>query len=50
MKRLLGLENELYYVNEGTVNKYAMGFVIPVPTRYDSMKGGCRIIKPVCAN
>ena len=34
MKRLLGLENELYYVTEGRVNKYAMGFVIPVPTRY----------------
>lgn len=34
MKRLLGLENELYYVAEGRVNKYAMGFVIPVPTRY----------------
>jgi len=32
MKRLLGLENELYYVTEGRVNKYAMGFVIPVPT------------------
>ena len=32
MKRLLGLEKELYYVRDGTINKYAMGFVIPVPS------------------
>ena len=32
MERLLGLEKELYYVRDDTVNKYAMGFVIPVPS------------------
>ena len=37
MKRLLGLENELYYVTDGTVNKYAMGFVIPVPSSVSSL-------------
>lgn len=37
MKRLLGLEKELYYVRDGTINKYAMGFVIPVPTSVTSL-------------
>jgi RYK receptor-like tyrosine kinase len=37
MKRLLGLENELYYVQDGTVNKYALGFVIPVPTSVSAL-------------
>lgn len=32
MKRLLGLEKELFYVRDGTVNKYALGFLIPVPS------------------
>ncbi|XP_044012542.1 tyrosine-protein kinase Drl isoform X2 [Aphidius gifuensis] len=29
--KLMGLEAELYYVREGIVNAYAMGFVVPVP-------------------
>jgi len=37
MKRLLGLEKELYYVRDGTINKYAMGFVIPVPSTVTSL-------------
>jgi len=37
MKRLLGLEKELYYVRDGTINKYAMGFVIPVPSSVTSL-------------
>ena len=37
MKRLLGLENELFYVTEGRVNKYAMGFVIPVPSTVSAL-------------
>jgi len=26
-----GLDGELFYVREGTVNEYAMKFVVPVP-------------------
>jgi len=37
MKKLLGLGNELYYVRDGTVNKYAMGFVIRVPSSVSSL-------------
>lgn len=37
MKKLLGLGNELYYVRDGTINKYAMGFVIPVPSSVTSL-------------
>ena len=37
MKRLLGLENELSYVTDGRVNKYAMGFVIPVPSTVSAL-------------
>ena len=37
MKRLLGLENELFYVTDGRVNKYAMGFVIPVPSTVSAL-------------
>jgi len=37
MKRLLGLEKELYYVRDGTINKYAMQFVIPVPSSVTSL-------------
>jgi len=35
VKRLLGLDNELYYVRDGTVNQYAIGFVIPIPSWVD---------------
>ena len=38
MKRLLGLEKELFYVRDGTVNKYALGFLIPVPSYVDSLE------------
>ena len=37
MERLLGLEKELYYVRDDTVNKYAMGFVIPVRSSVASL-------------
>lgn len=33
----MGLENELFYVTEGRVNKYAMGFVIPVPSTVSAL-------------
>ncbi|XP_023348429.1 tyrosine-protein kinase Dnt [Eurytemora carolleeae] len=35
VKRLLGLENELYYIREGNINQYAIGFVIPLPSHVD---------------
>lgn len=38
MKKLLGLEKELFYVRDGTVNKYALGFLIPVPTYVNSLE------------
>ena len=38
MKKLLGLEKELYYVRDGTINKYAMGFLIPVPSYVNSLQ------------
>ena len=38
MKRLLGLEKELFYVRDGTVNKYALGFLIPVPSYVESLE------------
>jgi len=37
VKRLLGLENELYYVRDGTINQYAIGFVIPIPSWIDKL-------------
>ena len=38
MKKLLGLEKELFYVRDGTINKYAMGFLIPVPSYVSSLQ------------
>ena len=38
MKKLLGLEKELFYVRDGIVNKYALGFLIPVPTYVNSLE------------
>ena len=38
MKKLLGLEKELYYVRDGSVNKYALGFLIPVPSYVNSLE------------
>ena len=38
MKKLLGLEKELFYVRDGTVNKYALGFLIPVPKYVNSLE------------
>jgi len=38
MKKLLGLEKELFYVRDGTINKYAMGFLIPVPSYVNSLQ------------
>jgi RYK receptor-like tyrosine kinase len=35
VKRLLGLDNELYYIREGNINQYAIGFVIPIPSLVD---------------
>ena len=37
-KRLLGLEKELFYVRDGTINKYALGFLIPVPSNVSSLE------------
>ena len=38
MKKLLGLEKELFYVRDGALNKYAMGFLIPVPSYVNSLQ------------
>jgi len=38
MKRLWGLEKELFYVRDGTINKYALGFLIPVPSYVNSLE------------
>ena len=39
MKRLIGLKKELFYfyVREVTINKYVMGFVIPIPSSVTSL-------------
>ncbi|KAL3290181.1 hypothetical protein HHI36_023541 [Cryptolaemus montrouzieri] len=38
VQRLLGLEAELYYVRDGSVNQYALNFVVPVPSKIDSLQ------------
>ncbi|CAH1377716.1 unnamed protein product [Tenebrio molitor] len=38
VQRLLGLDAELYYVREGVINNYALNFVVPVPSKLDSLQ------------
>ncbi|XP_030756297.1 tyrosine-protein kinase Drl-like [Sitophilus oryzae] len=38
MSRLLGINTELYYVNKGVVNDYAINFVVLVPKDVDTIK------------
>jgi RYK receptor-like tyrosine kinase len=35
---IAGLEAELFYVREGTINNYAMQFVVPVPQTVEDLK------------
>jgi len=37
VKKLLGLDKELFYVRDGTINKYALGFVVPVPSEVEAL-------------
>jgi hypothetical protein len=34
----VGLDAELYYVREGVINNYALNFVVPVPSKLDSLQ------------
>ncbi|XP_055686405.1 tyrosine-protein kinase Drl isoform X1 [Lutzomyia longipalpis] len=38
MKKLMGLDAELFYVHEGVVNTYAMLFVVPVPANVNDLE------------
>ncbi|XP_058799333.1 tyrosine-protein kinase Dnt-like [Phymastichus coffea] len=38
VKKLLGLDAELYYVREGLINTYAMNFVVPVAATIDDLE------------
>ncbi|KAM9832500.1 tyrosine-protein kinase RYK [Neosynchiropus ocellatus] len=37
VKKLLGLDAELYYVRDGVVNHYALSFILPVPSETNSL-------------
>lgn len=37
VRKLLGLEAELYYVRDGVVNEYALHFIVPVHAEIDSL-------------
>lgn len=37
VKQLLGVTSQLWYVHNGTVNKYALGYVVVVPPQVDSL-------------
>ncbi|XP_062853297.1 tyrosine-protein kinase RYK isoform X2 [Trichomycterus rosablanca] len=37
VKKLLGLDAELYYVRDGVVNHYALYFILPVPSKTNSL-------------
>ena len=47
VRRLLGLENELFYVRDGTINQYAIGFVIPIPTSVDILNFSWYLSSPI---
>ncbi|XP_021931204.1 tyrosine-protein kinase Dnt-like isoform X1 [Zootermopsis nevadensis] len=38
VRKLLGLQAELFYVREGVVNTYAMNFVVPVPAHISELE------------
>ncbi|XP_021921225.1 tyrosine-protein kinase Dnt [Zootermopsis nevadensis] len=37
VRRLLGLQAELFYVREGVINEYALNFVVPVPAHISDL-------------
>ncbi|KAI1889302.1 hypothetical protein AGOR_G00177790 [Albula goreensis] len=37
VKKLLGLDAELYYVRDDVVNEYALSFILPVPSEINSL-------------
>ncbi|KAJ8923848.1 hypothetical protein NQ315_010430 [Exocentrus adspersus] len=37
VQRLLGLAAELYYIRNGNINNYALNFVVPIPSKIDSL-------------
>ncbi|XP_068239049.1 tyrosine-protein kinase RYK-like isoform X1 [Palaemon carinicauda] len=37
VKQLLGVSSQLWYVHNGTVNKYALGYVVVVPPQVDTL-------------
>nr|XP_045619695.1 tyrosine-protein kinase Dnt-like [Procambarus clarkii] len=37
VKQLLGVSSQLWYVHNGTVNKYALGYVVVVPNQVNSL-------------
>lgn len=37
VKKLLGVSSQLWYVHNGTVNKYALGYVVVVPPQVDTL-------------
>ncbi|XP_076871249.1 tyrosine-protein kinase RYK isoform X4 [Brachyhypopomus gauderio] len=37
VKKLLGLDAELYYVRDDVVNRYALSFILPVPSETNSL-------------
>lgn len=47
---LPGIEAELYYVRDGVINNYALNFVVPVPSKIDSLHFTWKSLttKPVC--
>jgi len=47
VRRLLGLENELFYVRDGTINQYAIGFVIPIPGSVDILNFSWFLSSPI---
>ncbi|XP_054724955.1 tyrosine-protein kinase RYK-like isoform X2 [Uloborus diversus] len=46
VKRLLGLNAELRYVNNGTVNDYALGFVVMVPDHISELHFTWQSLRP----
>ncbi|XP_038857717.1 tyrosine-protein kinase RYK-like [Salvelinus namaycush] len=57
VKKLLGLDAELYYVRDDVVNHYALSFILPVPSETNSLHFTWRskdkwgnLIKPAVGN
>jgi RYK receptor-like tyrosine kinase len=37
VRRVAGLQAELFYVREGVINEYALNFVVPVPAHINDL-------------